>query len=327
MKLPGLVLIVAIQFALAGCSEAPPDFVIPDLGQPSAPEHPPTPAQPIAPANPLAPGVLLEVPIDRAGPAIVPVQFKGKTYQFLLDTAMTFTSLDVRLQADLGPPISRGSVVTPGGKSERLYFAAPDANVGALSLKGLPYVSTQDCRGFSAATGKEIRGVLGMDILKNYVVRLDFDKGTLSIEEPRKAAEEDRGEAMALQYETRGIPYIIGKVMDKWDVKFLIDTCDCGGSSGCLHVVYFDSILESLHPATMPETSAIAGGIHRSSVMKVPSVRVGSLTYADMALSKDDFYSTLGWNWLSRHNVTLDFPNKKMYLRKGKQFNRRDGGG
>jgi hypothetical protein len=269
--------------------------------------------------------VLLEVPLIQGGPAFVPVQFKGKEYRLVLDTGCSYTFFDQSLRGELGKPRTTLKGNDPNGSWGFQTFAAPEANVGRIHLNSLPFVGSLDIGVLRAIPGGDVRGILGMDVLKDYVVRLDFDRGKMSIEEPNSAEEPEVGEAVEIAFD-KGVPFLYARVMDRWNVKFLIDTGDIT-TTGALHRVYFESILDANCPATMPVQSEIISGTYRSILMRIPTVKVGSFSYEGLILEKDDFFSRIGWSFLSRHNVVLDFPHRKVYLSKGRQFGRRDGGG
>jgi membrane-associated protease RseP (regulator of RpoE activity) len=53
----------------------------------------------------------------------------------------------------------------------------------------------------------------------------------------------------------------------------------------------------------------------------IEKIRLDNLEFKDY-LVKENAYSVLGQEFLSRHIVTFDFPNKIMYLKKGKNYNK-----
>jgi C-terminal processing protease CtpA/Prc len=51
---------------------------------------------------------------------------------------------------------------------------------------------------------------------------------------------------------------------------------------------------------------------------------MGSFEYKDLILSESNRLCRLGLPFLSRHIVTFDFPNDKVYFKKSKEFNKVD---
>ena len=75
--------------------------------------------------------VLERFEVARNGNALVlPVQFKGKTYRFILDTGASVNLFDVSLP--LGDPIAEINAKGDGEKQARLkVFSAPPASLGS----------------------------------------------------------------------------------------------------------------------------------------------------------------------------------------------------
>jgi len=69
-----------------------------------------------------------------------------------------------------------------------------------------------------------------------------------------------------------------------------------------------------------------ASGIQKSHEIRLDSLAIGSFEYNDLIFDEGSF-SNLGLEFLDRHLVIMDFPNQKIFLKKGKQFNRNDESG
>ena len=65
---------------------------------------------------------------------------------------------------------------------------------------------------------------------------------------------------------------------------------------------------------------ATASGVIRSREARISNLSVESFEYQDLIFGEGN-WSYLGLSFLSRHIVTFDFPNSRMYLKKGKEFN------
>jgi hypothetical protein len=114
--------------------EAVPEVVV--AGPPGeVPTPVPKATAPIGPAPPQeepATGDIIErFKLADGGPLLlVPVQLKGKTFQFILDTGASSGIFDSSLAPLLGDPISVQEIQTPDGVTRGLLFPSPDAKLG-----------------------------------------------------------------------------------------------------------------------------------------------------------------------------------------------------
>src|SRR5262245_40634719 len=90
--------------------------------------------------------VLERFPMSRSDLLLVPVQLKGKSYLFAIDTGAATTVYDASLAPLLGEPVSTQEVTTPSGKMVLPAFRPPDARLGNLSLPKGEEVFTADLR-------------------------------------------------------------------------------------------------------------------------------------------------------------------------------------
>ena len=65
------------------------------------------------------------------------------------------------------------------------------------------------------------------------------------------------------------------------------------------------------------------GGTIKEREARINDLSIGSLQYRDLIFSELDS-SILGLEFLARHNVIFDFPNKRLYLDEGRDYRRRD---
>lgn len=292
------------------------------------------------------PEVLAEFKIEGgAKPILLPVTFDDKEYQFILDTGATHVVFDASLKDKLGKRFlwpKKGEAA--GGKTIKVeLFRIPQAYLGPLNMRDCGLIAVIDLELLSSTLGRKVHGLIGMDFLKKYIVRIDFDEGLISFHKstsdggifsflrPQKNVHPDWGEKVPIKHKLfSSLPYINGNV-DGNKVSFLIDTGTFGWSkkgsvtlSGDLESRIFEKVRSEIFSKTKKtEQTTLAG--HIPSVSKrftvVARFSIGSLEYKDVVFDESD-ESILGMPFLSRHLVTFDFPNRKMYLKKGKYFDR-----
>ncbi len=269
--------------------------------------------------------------------ALVPVEFQGQVYQFALDTGAEKTVFDTRLKDKLGKqfpwPLPRTmSMKLANGKTAKgEIFPTPKAKIGPLKLKGSPFVAVVDCNVF----GGEIPGLIGMDFLKKYVVQIDYDnkkvtffKGKkeynlFSMFKPKQNKHPEWGEPVPLKTKhfSEKAYYVEGSIFKDIKTDFLIDSGRIlpFGAIGSEVLEKIDSYnakeikdVNILPIITMPLSN---------DAVLLGQYSIGTVKYKNHIFQKH-YKSVLGHDFLSRHIVTFDFPNKIMYLKKGKNFDK-----
>ena len=297
--------------------------------------------------KPSDPNVLAQFRIAKNGqPISLPVKFNRKEYLFHLDTGCSHTLFDISLKDKLIKAKGGAKLQTlegPIGSSE--LFDAPEAFLGPLNLKDCRKVAIIDLEPISSALGQKYYGVIGINFLKKYVVQMDFDKEIVSFLKPtsnksifsflrpRKNNRPNWGEELPIKYKSDNqTPHIKANVNGQ-EVDFLIDTgyadyVDLPGrpladDTGKLETKIFK---KACGKTQFERKQTIQITAHGKAVVSqkngvVARFSIGSLEYKD-AVFTENSYSALGLAFLSRHLVTFDFPNGKMYLKKGKYFDR-----
>src|SRR3989454_5086415 len=131
-----------------------------------------------------------EVPFELAPPndaaIIVPVKINGRgPFKFVLDTGATFTCIDQKLVDQLKLPEWKGplgmGIIQPIGGSVK--FVSLDTfevgNVKATEMKACAIEFSQLPTG-----GLDARGLVGLNFLKSFQVRIDFKKKILRLDKP-----------------------------------------------------------------------------------------------------------------------------------------------
>ena len=128
-----------------------------------------------------------EVAFRWAGPGgaalVVAVRINGEDpVDLILDTGATLTCLDTAVVRELGLPRQRamlGAAVGVGGSGRVQLHAADSIQIGAATARGLS-VCALDLRSLRAIS-PDVRGLLGLNVLRNFDVTLDFDREVLRL--------------------------------------------------------------------------------------------------------------------------------------------------
>ena len=271
---------------------------------------------------PAAPdGVIAEFAIgDQNDSIFVPVVFKGIERNFELDTGASHTVFDVAFRDDIGDPVQSRIGLTAGDPIQGTLYHAPEAWVGPLNLKQAETVLCHDLKMLSMVVGKRIDGILGMNFLKRYIVRIDFDSGRLILLDPKTLPSPSWGQVVEIQRHKLGVFLTQVRILDA-DTPMVIDTGNNGVAT--LQRQLFDYVRKAQGGRTAMSLAETASGTVSSQMIRLQRLTVGSREYSDVIIDEAAF-NMLGLGFLARHIVTLDFPRGRMYLKKGKHFDRVD---
>lgn len=260
----------------------------------------------------------IEFTIAKAGdPILVPVRFRGEEYLFVVDTGSSHTTFDSSFKNELGDAKKMVMGETLANSIVVQTFDAPEAFLGPFGIQDCGEVICMDLRMLSLVDGKKISGIIGMNFLKNYVVQIDFDNGRLSFSKPMGKRGSALGKEFAINDNTLGMPQIKGNILDGIKVDFIIDTGL--NATGTLERKISRAVLSKRNLKTSDTLVATLSGTVRSRDIRIDSISFGSFQYRDLIFGEGSV-NNLGLDFLSRHLVTFDFPNNRIYLKKGKGF-------
>jgi predicted aspartyl protease len=120
-------------------------------------------------AHPAKPLILLPVKVNGRGP-----------YPFVLDTGASATVLEPALAAELGITLKPSEAVTgAGGTMETMAGEASSVEVAGARQETVGVISADFLAMLSRITGAAMRGVLGYNFLRPYVVTIDYPASML----------------------------------------------------------------------------------------------------------------------------------------------------
>lgn len=267
--------------------------------------------------------VLAEFPLGSPSDMIVvPVEFKGKRYLFLLDTGSAYSTFDKEFAGSLGPSLGTENVATTTGLTERQVYGAPNAHLGAVNLRAGRYVWQRDLSNRRKAEGSDIRGIVGVGAFRRYALRLDYDAGKGFIFRPDRAEHKEWGMAIPMEFSDGETPFVYARVNGGPELKHTLDTGWSG--EGSLYQSFFDRYTREWNlPVDESSRRKVDGNSAPYAKARFKTLSVGGYKYRDVVLDRGRF-SVLGRRFFSRHVVTMDFANGRLYLKKGKQFSQRE---
>ena len=180
--------------------------------------------------------------------------------------------------------------------------------------------------------GDDIYGILGYEIFNRFVVEIDYINRTMKLHDPASYKPKRRFESFNLTIEDTK-PYVTSYFRqgeDEIPIKLLIDT-------GASHALLLD--VNMTDDLSVPEKTIYArlgqgiGGEIPGQIGRIERYRIGNNDFKDVLVSIPDYgayssvikrgsrHGTLGGEILSRFDVTFDYYNNKLYLKKNHTFN------
>ncbi len=252
----------------------------------------------------------------------VDVKLNGRTFAMLVDTgaANVMTPTTAR-QLGLGP-VGDARVWGAGDFSETAAFA----RVGAMTIGGIrlrdQLFAVVPLEGLSAIEGVPFHGMIGYELFKRFVGKIDYEGGTITLTDP--AAWNPAGAGVAVPFVFNGtVPEVEGAI-DGIPASFDIDT----GSrmSVGLHspFVLRHGLRARFGPSIETVTGWGLGGPSRGTVARVKRLQLGTVTVNDVvvdmsrqtqgALSYAVPAGNIGSGLLRRFTVTLDYPRQRIHF-------------
>lgn len=249
---------------------------------------------------------------------LVPVQYGGTKYRFALDTGTTGSVFDERFRGNLGAPVGKVEVQSLEKEAEADLYKATAALIGTLDVRRGGPVACTDLSAFSSALGQDVAGIIGMNVLGSYVVRIDMQTRCVWFLRADDKPHSDWGTAVSLAPNEHGIPTVMASICGRSPTPLAIDT----GFFNTSHSGYLASSLLS-QLVGVDKVMSRDGGMSMDAFGAVTSSRsvygvdmcLSDTPYSGVSFGEDRWKSGLGMGFLSRYVVTLDFPNHRMYLK------------
>lgn len=263
----------------------------------------------------------------------VDVKINGKgPYTFLCDTgganivAPTLArELDLKSQGAL-----QGRGV--GEKSEDVGLTkVQSVQVGEATLSDQLF-AIFDLDSFANVEGVKIRGLIGYEIFKRLVVRVDYEHSQLTITLPSAFSYHGQGTPVPFQFNNH-IPQVEGDI-DGIAGKFDIDT----GSRSSLSVLKPFADKHDLAARLGAKVQAVTGwgvgGAARGLVTRVKTLRLGSVPVdnplTELSLQTQGAFispyvaGNVGAGVLKRFNITFDYPHQQLIFERNANYDKPD---
>lgn len=248
------------------------------------------------------------------GEIVVRMTINGRGYDMLLDTGSPSNALDHSVVERLGLAV---------GSDKSFVF--DEVAFGDVKVRQLRFFSRSFYR--QREDGTTIVGIVGYDFLRNAVVKIDYDRGTVNVIEPSSFREPAEGTAQfALQPSSR-VPVIAARIGNAEGASFVVD-------SGATTVVVFPRLAKNYPDEFTPKQELQDTGedsYFRSfwpscgkitqKPYAVSAIAVGAVGIRDWAVWKPDDNSCfnpegldglLGYDFLRLFTLYVDYPSNRI---------------
>jgi hypothetical protein len=235
----------------------------------------------------------------------------GEKLPLVVDTGSPVTAFVKSLEPKLGQRLDTGALWNFGVKQDVGVYAPPKLYLGNVPLRLTgTNVITFDPKKLADQGWPSVMGFLGMDVLQNYCIQLDFAAGKMCFLDDEHADKKIWGEPFPLADIGDGCFSINENLAGVKGLGSVIDTgCD---ASGWLQPALFRQWTNQAAAADEKIYSpdgTLDGGIYHELDLRPLDAK--SLTGDDTHIK----FNGIGLRALAENLVTLDFPKRTLYLK------------
>ena len=268
---------------------------------------------------------------------VIPLEINGKELSFILDTGVNKTILFNLTENDsLG--LNNVEKIKLQGLGDNEPVDALLSKNNRFKIKNIVnsnedlYVILKDNFNMSSKMGTTIHGIIGFDLLRDVILKVDYSNRMLTFYNPKKYKLRKCGSCEVFPLEFyRSKPYIntytqLDTVSDKKiKTKLLVDS---GGSDA---IWLFEGTHKDIKTPKKFFKDILGEGLNGSiygNRSRVPAFQLGKFMIPEPTVSFLDTTSTviarqftkrngsIGGNILKRFKVWFDYPNRRMMLKK-----------
>jgi len=271
---------------------------------------------------------------------VIPIEVNGKELSFLLDTGIensiifNFKFKDSIILKDTEDIILHG--LGEGASLNALRSKNNLIRIGKiLNLNHMIYVILDEKFDLSAKMGIDINGIIGGDLFKDFIVDVNYQNKKLTFYDPKKYVQETCKKCQTFPLEFyRNKPYIKAEVVNdngkRSKVKLLIDS---GGGDA---LWLFEGSEKNIKITGRSFEDFLGQGLSGAVFGKrsmIDKMILGDFEFENITVSYPDSTSvmsrgknidrngTIGAEILRRFRMIIDYPNKRITLKKTRAFN------
>jgi hypothetical protein len=257
-------------------------------------------------------------------PIMVPITIGNRPRLCILDSGSTWHVFHTSVLPELGESLADGTGKSPnGGRFTAQFFWPPQSSIGTQDLRLYESVANLDLSRIRGAIGRDIEGVLGMPLFREFVIRTDFDRYKNDFLPSDTEPIDEWGQQVNTFTNDHGLPQIVGRVAGTREVQCIVDT----GYSGTISLnseLYSELLGEgAITPVGEHLTAQVNG--HRSARKgRLSKLAIGPFQHDNLLILDGGTLNLIGLGYLRRYQVTFDLGRERLFLLKGDNYADRD---
>ncbi len=261
----------------------------------------------------------------------LPVKVNNQEANFMVDTGCDSSVIDARLAAKLKLTGTVSVPITGVGPGMVLDTIADKVSLdlGGLSFQG---VRIAILPGLDADRylGKPVLGIIGGDLLRRFVVQIDYVHKTLTLSDPKSFAPDAKAACLPIKFRNN-VPFIEAGVANNKVASvtgsFEIDTGDGGEAN--ITQLFLQNHPDLQLKGVVSNGGLGVGGMSYTTLGKCSEMSFGGLALQnpliDIFLAREGMFAginggSVGNALLSHFDVTFDYPGAKLYLKANSRF-------
>jgi len=252
------------------------------------------------------------------------------TLNLVFDSGAGSSLLDSSVVARIFPGRRLGQSMAKGasGTTTMQVLGNESIYLGGQKLDGINFL-VNNLNRLSGTMGRRLDGIIGYDILKRFVVRLDLDKQTLALYQHIDDVKEDKGPALDFDFspDINFLPRIKGSFTTQnnkvYSGYFFFDS---GAGLACLLNTPFvddNNLLSESGPVLHMRADGLTNTTDRITA-RARSFSIGGYTFNDVPLGMSKtaagvsamkgYAGLVGNEILYKYNITFDYAHKAIYM-------------
>jgi PDZ domain/Aspartyl protease len=299
----------------------------------------PAPASPEPPSFVFAPGkTSVEVPFELLANAVyVSATMNGKgPFLFALDTGSCCSAFSAELAGEMGLK-PEGETMGMGAGSSTNKMGLVKGHIEFGFPQGVKLATddanTLSFEGVWPLIGRRFYGNIGYDVLKDLIVRIDYEKKIITFTSPAAFKYTGSGQSfkttMMMNYDPQFEGAFTVSGLAPIATKFTLDT-GAGGTIVSTPLVKANHLLEAVHEKLPMPSHGVGEGVSQDLVGRIANLRLGRFEVEKplVVISQDTAGSltlpaigvNLGGNILRHFTVIIDYPGKTLVLEPNSHF-------
>lgn len=251
-------------------------------------------------------------------------------FRFLLDTGWGTSSITPEVANRLGL-IVQGTQKTMGageGTAENKFTKVARMRFGAVELRNQSLLVTSAFDGKTRDAVDNFGGLIGYEIFKRFVVKLDFERKIVTLTLPSRFMK--RGRATIIPFKLSNTIPLVPLEVDGFKGEFIVDSGFPGSVILYHSFIAKNDLLTKFKPKFEAITGWGIGGPVRTGVRRAPILRLGEESIHDLVVTlslvkkgtlADPYLAgAIGSELLRRFTVTFDYGRREMHLERNSNY-------